>query len=124
MSRSRRRGGDGFVYSSDQGRLCRACGRPVARCTCAGDRRTRRPRAAGPVRVGRQTRGRKGSGVTVITGLPLSAAELSELASELKRRCGSGGTARNGTIEIQGDHRDLLVAELAARGWPAKRAGG
>lgn len=124
MSRARRRGGDGFVYSSDQGRLCPACGRPVARCACAGDRRTRRPRAAGPVRVGRQTRGRKGSGVTVITGLPLSAAELSELAGELKRRCGSGGTVRGGTIEIQGDHRDLLVAELAGRGWPAKRAGG
>lgn len=76
------------------------------------------------MRVGRQTKGRKGSGVTVITGLPLSARELSELASELKRRCGSGGTARDGTIEIQGDHRDLLVAELVERGWPAKRAGG
>ena len=76
------------------------------------------------MRVGRQTKGRKGSGVTVITGLPLSARELSELASELKRRCGSGGTVRDGTIEIQGDHRDLLVAELVERGWPAKRAGG
>ena len=123
MSRARRRG-DGFVYSSDQGRLCPACGRPVARCACAGERRTRRPAPAGPVRVGRQTKGRKGSGVTVITGLPLSAAELSELASDLKRRCGSGGTVRDGTVEIQGDHRDLLVAELAARGWPAKRTGG
>ena len=124
MSRARRRGRDGFVYSSDEGRLCPACGRPVARCACAGDRRTRRPRAPGPVRVGRQTRGRKGSGVTVITGLPLNAAELSELAADLKRRCGSGGTVRDGTIEIQGDHRDRLVAELSARGWPAKRAGG
>lgn len=123
MSRARRRGG-GFVYSTDQGRLCPACGRPVARCTCAGDRRARRSQAAGPVRVGRQTKGRKGSGVTVITGLPLSQAELSELAGDLKRRCGSGGTVRDGTIEIQGDHRDLLVAELAGRGWPAKRAGG
>lgn len=124
MSRARRRGGGGFVYSSDEGRLCPACARPVARCTCAGDLRTRRPQAAGPVRVGRQTKGRKGSGVTVITGLPLSARELSELASELKRRCGSGGTARDGTIEIQGDHRELLVTELVERGWPAKRAGG
>ena len=124
MSRARRRRGDGFVYSSDEGRLCPACGRPVARCACAGTRRTRRPQAAGPVRVGRQTKGRKGSGVTVITGLPLSARELSQLASEVKRRCGSGGTARDGTIEIQGDHRDLLVAELVDRGWPAKRAGG
>ena len=62
--------------------------------------------------------------MTVITGLPLSTAELSALAGDLKRRCGSGGTVRDGTIEIQGDHRDLLAAELAARGWPAKRAGG
>ena len=124
MSRARRRGGGGFVYSSDEGRLCPSCGRPVARCTCAGDRRTRRSQTAGPVRVGRQTKGRKGSGVTVITGLPLSAAELSELAGDLKRRCGSGGTVRDGTIEIQGDHRDLLVAELGARGWSAKRSGG
>ena len=123
MSRARRRGG-GFVYSSDAGRLCPACGRPVAQCACAGERRARRPSPAGPVRVGRQTKGRKGSGVTVITGLPLSAAEMAELASDLKRRCGSGGTVRDGTIEIQGDHRDLLVAELAARGWPAKRTGG
>ena len=123
MSRARRRGGDGYVYSSDEGRLCPACGRPVANCGCGAARRARRPQAAGPVRVGRQTKGRKGSGVTVITGLPLSAAELSELAGALKRRCGSGGTVRAGTIEIQGDHRDLLVAELTARGWPAKRAG-
>lgn len=98
--------------------------RPVAQCACADERRRRRPSSAGPIRVVRQTKGRKGSGVTVITGLPLSAAELSELARALKRRCGSGGTVRDATIEIQGDHRDLLVAELAARGWPAKRSGG
>ena len=131
MSRAHRRGGDGYVYSSDEGRLCPACGRPVAACSCAAERRRRRDGAvpgrsgpAGPVRVGRQTKGRKGSGVTVITGLPLSAAELAELGAALKRRCGSGGTVKNGVIEIQGDHRDLLVAELTARGWPAKRAGG
>lgn len=124
MRRSRDRGGDGFVYSSDQGRLCASCGRAVAECVCAGERRQRRPSAGGPVRVSRQTRGRKGKGVTVVTGLPLSEAELSELGSDLKRRCGSGGTVKAGVIEIQGDHRDLIVAELAARGWAAKRAGG
>ena len=124
MRRTGRRGGDRYVYSSDQGRLCPACGRAVATCVCGAERRARRPPAAGPVRVGRQTKGRKGSGVTVITGLPLSAAELSDLAGALKRRCGSGGTVRAGSIEIQGDHRDVLVAELTARGWPAKRAGG
>ena len=79
---------------------------------------------AGPVRVSRQTQGRAGRGVTVISGLTLRAAELEALASELKRRCGSGGTVRDGAIEIQGEHRDTLVAELARRGITAKRAGG
>ena len=124
MRRSRDGGGDGFVYSSDRGRLCPNCGRAVAECVCAGQRRQRRPPAGGPVRVSRQTKGRKGKGVTVVTGLPLSAAELTELGGALKRRCGSGGTVKAGVIEIQGDHRDVVVAELAARGWAAKRAGG
>jgi translation initiation factor 1 len=77
-----------------------------------------------PVRVGRETKGRAGKGVSVITGLPLAPAQLEALASELKRRCGSGGTVRNGVIEIQGDHRDVLVQELAKRGYDAKRSGG
>ena len=124
MRRSRDAGGDGFVYSSDQGRLCPRCGRAVAACVCAAGRRQRRPAGGGPVRVSRQTRGRKGKGVTVVTGLPLSDAELSELGADLRRRCGSGGTVKAGVIEIQGDHRDVVVAELAARGWAAKRAGG
>jgi translation initiation factor 1 len=76
------------------------------------------------VRVARQTQGRAGRGVTVITGLPLTATELEQLATELKRRCGSGGTVRDGIIEIQGEHRDTLVAELAQRGITAKRSGG
>jgi translation initiation factor 1 len=76
------------------------------------------------VRVGRQTQGRKGKGVTVVTGVPLAGAELEVLATELKRRCGSGGTVRDGAIEIQGDHRDLLLAELGRRGWVVRRSGG
>ena len=74
--------------------------------------------------MSRQTKGRKGKGVTLITGLPLSEAELAELGADLKRRCGSGGTVKAGSIEIQGDHRDLIVAELTARGWQARRTGG
>jgi len=76
------------------------------------------------VRVGRQTQGRAGKAVTVISGLPLTAATLAALASELKRLCGSGGTIKDASIEIQGEHRDRLVAELIRRGFAAKRAGG
>jgi translation initiation factor 1 len=76
------------------------------------------------VRVGRETKGRKGKGVTVITGLPLADDELARLATRLKKRCGSGGTVRNGVIEIQGDHRDLLVTQLDGLGYRVKRAGG
>jgi translation initiation factor 1 len=74
--------------------------------------------------VGRETKGRKGKGVTVITGVPLPLTELKELGKALKKLCGSGGTVKDGVIEIQGDHRDRLVAELATRGWTVKRAGG
>jgi len=87
---------------------------------------SRRPAPAQPpaVRVGRETKGRAGKGVSVITGLPLTGDALETLASELKRRCGCGGTVRAGTIEIQGDHRDTHVAELIRRGYSAKRSGG
>jgi translation initiation factor 1 len=76
------------------------------------------------VRVGRETKGRAGKGVTVISGLPLSPPEIEALAGELKKRCGSGGTVRAGVIEIQGDHRDTIVAMLGKFGWPAKKSGG
>ena len=76
------------------------------------------------MRVARQIQGRKGKGVTVITGVPLIGAELDALATQLKKRCGSGGTVKDGVIEIQGDHRDLLLAELQQRGWTVKRSGG
>jgi translation initiation factor 1 len=76
------------------------------------------------VRVAKQVAGRGGKAVSVISGLPMNDAQLAALATELKRRCGSGGSVRGDTIEIQGDHRDLLVAELIKRGFPAKRSGG
>jgi translation initiation factor 1 len=80
--------------------------------------------AAGRVRVGREVAGRAGKGVTVISGLTLDAAQLDELATRLKRLCGAGGAVKNGRIEIQGEHRDRLVAELCRLGLPAKRSGG
>jgi translation initiation factor 1 len=86
----------------------------------------RQPAAGGPpkIRVARETAGRSGKGVTVITGLPLSGEALEQLAGQLKRCCGAGGAVRNGKIEIQGEQRDRVVAELSKLGYDAKRAGG
>jgi len=112
----------GLVYSSEHGRMCPGCNRPQKECTCA--RKQAAPPSDGVVRVSRQTKGRKGKGVTLITGVPLDAAGIKELAKRLKQQCGSGGTVKDGVIEIQGDHCDLLVAELKKLGWTVKRAGG
>jgi translation initiation factor 1 len=76
------------------------------------------------IRISRETQGRKGKGVTVISGLALGQTELETLATELKKKCGSGGSVENGRIEIQGDHRDRLVEELSRKGWKTKRSGG
>ena len=78
----------------------------------------------GVVRVSRQTKGRKGKGVTLISGVPLAGDELKDLAKALKQRCGSGGTIKDGIIEIQGDHRDTLVVELSKKNWIVKKSGG
>lgn len=83
-----------------------------------------RPDAQARVRVGRETAGRAGKGVSVITGLPLAGIELDALARQLKKLCGAGGGVRDGVIEIQGEHRDRLVAELCRLGYEAKRSGG
>jgi translation initiation factor 1 len=82
--------------------------------------------AAGPakVRVGREVSGRGGKGVSVVSGVPLAADALEELATRLKKICGAGGAVKDGTIEIQGDHRDRLVTELCKLGYDAKRSGG
>ena len=118
-------GGGGVVYSSRYGKMCPRCDRPVAGCICARvDAAQAAQSGDGVVRVARETKGRKGTGVSVVSGIPLHGAELKALAKELKQRCGSGGTLRDGVIEIQGDHRDLLVRLLQERGWQAKRAGG
>lgn len=112
----------GLVYSTLHGRICPECRQPTEVCRC------HQPAAPaskdGIVRVGRETKGRKGAGVTVVTGLGLPPTELGTLASQLKKRCGSGGTVKEGVIEIQGDHRNTVVAELIKAGWKAKRTGG
>ncbi len=113
----------GLVHSTDTGRTCPECRRPVAECRCRR-KAASAPAGDGVVRVGRQTKGRKGKGVTVVTGLPLGQAELEKLARDLKKKCGSGGTVRDGVIEIQGEHRDVLVDVLTRRGFCVKRSGG
>jgi translation initiation factor 1 len=115
--------GGGIVYTTGIGERCPNCLRPVRDCVC---KKGTPGKAAsdGIVRVSRETQGRKGKGVTVISGLGLPQGELEALATELKKRCGSGGSVENGRIEIQGEHRDRLVEELTRRGWQARRAGG
>jgi translation initiation factor 1 len=76
------------------------------------------------VYVGRESKGRRGKTVTTISGLPFQGDDLKRLAGELKRRCGTGGSVKEGVVEIQGDHRDLMVAELEQRGLAVKRRGG
>ena len=117
---------DRTVYSSGKGRVCPHCGMSATKCVCRANPRSS-PRAEtgdGIVRVRREVKGRRGKAVTTISGVPLSSDELRELAGELKRRCGTGGSAKDGVIEIQGEHRDVLVDELTARGYTVKRAGG
>ncbi|MFG1495745.1 translation initiation factor Sui1 [Saccharospirillum sp. HFRX-1] len=110
-----------LVYSTESGRTCPDCGQPVADCRCAPDAP---PEGDGVVRVSRETKGRKGKGVTLISGLALPEKELKALAKKLKAKCGTGGTVKDFVIEIQGDQRDTLVPELEKLGYRVKRAGG
>jgi len=112
-----------LVYSSESGRICSKCKKPIAGCACSKMAATP-PSGDGVVRVGRETKGRKGKGMTLITGVPLPTNELKKLAKELKQKCGTGGTLKDGVIEIQGDHRDTLIEMLKGRGWAVKRSGG
>ena len=113
----------GLVYSTETGRMCPACRRPIAQCSC----RTAAaplPPADGIVRVQRETKGRGGKAVTIVRGAPVDAAGLVKLGQELKASCGSGGTIKDGTVEVQGDHVEKVMALLLQRGWKVKSAGG
>ena len=109
------------VYSTDQGRICPGCGNPVKQCTC---RKQTSPSGDGNVRVSRETKGRKGKGVTLIKGLDMDAVTLALMSKKLKAMCGSGGTVKKGVIEIQGDHIERILDYLKKQGVKAKRAGG
>lgn len=112
-----------LVYSDDPIAYCNSCTELKSNCKCAPVAQ-KSDFGSAVVRVGRQTKGRKGGGVTIISGLPLPPQELKELAQQLKKKCGCGGTFKDGIIEIQGDQRELLVELLQKQGWDAKKAGG
>jgi translation initiation factor 1 len=112
----------GLVYSTEMGKTCQGCGHPFKQCCCSAGKG--QEKGDGVVRVRRQTKGRKGNGVCIITGLPLGDEALKKLACQLKKKCGAGGTIKDGVIEIQGDHREVLVDALLRLGYKAKPAGG
>ncbi len=116
-----------LVYSTETGRICRKCGGPAAHCQCLkkGKKAPNKPlKIDGIIRIQRETKGRKGKTVTTVYGFAEKEVDLKQLASQLKNRCGSGGAVKDGTIVIQGDHRDVLLAELKKRGFKVKLAGG
>ena len=111
----------GLVYSTDTGRMCPVCRQPVAQCTCG---QKLAPKTDGIVRVSRETKGRAGKGVTLVKGVPLDMLALTALGKQLKAACGSGGTVKDGVIEVQGDHCDTVLGLLQKQGYTVKRAGG
>ncbi len=117
-----------WVYSTETGRICPDCSQPVAQCQCAANKKALAAAGSaspdGVVRVQRETKGRGGKSVTLVRGLGLELDALSALAKQLKAACGSGGTVKDGVIEVQGDHVATLVAGLEKRGYRVKRVGG
>lgn len=111
------------VYSTERGTICPVCAKAAQKCSCQADRRAT-PLGDGNVKVRRETKGRGGKTVTTVSGLALNTDQIKTLLSELKRRLGGGGAIKDGVIELQGDHCDSVMDELAKRGIKAKRAGG
>jgi translation initiation factor 1 len=114
-----------LVYSTESGKLCQSCQKTVSRCVCKKKKSKSQTniKIDGIIRIQREVKGRKGKTVTIISGFQLADDELKNLATKLKRRCGTGGSVKDGVIIIQGDHRDTLVTELVKRGFKAKIAG-
>ena len=113
----------GLVYSTEAGRMCPVCRHPIAQCACKKAGVAAAP-SDGVVRLFFETKGRGGKGVTVVRGLGLDDAALTALGKKLKTACGVGGTAKDGVIELQGDHRDRVLALLKEQGRSVKKAGG
>lgn len=112
-----------LVYSTETGRLCPDCGKPLTSCACKAAAKAR-PQGDGNVKVARESKGRGGKTVTLVRGLALDAVALAALGKQLRSACGSGGTVKDGVIEIQGDHCDLVIENLKKLGHNPKRTGG
>ena len=119
----RKSGSGGLVYSTDAGRICPGCRQPVAACRCSANSAAA-PAGDGIVRVSRESKGRSGKAVTLVRGLVLDATALAALAKRLKTACGSGGTVKDGVVEVQGDHVERVIEALRAESLTVKRAGG
>ncbi len=102
--------------------MCPGCRQPFTACLC---KLAKTPaKSDGVARVSRSTKGRGGKTVTLVTGLALDELALVQLGKQLKAACGSGGTVKDGVIEVQGDHCDQVMQALVTQGYSAKRAGG
>ena len=113
----------GLVYSTDGGRMCPECRQVLTKCVCKTVSKTV-PVGDGVVRVTRETKGRGGKSVTIVKGLALDPLALALLGKPLRTACGSGGTVKDGVIEVQGDHCERVIETLKKCGHSAKRAGG
>ncbi|HWW68615.1 MAG TPA: translation initiation factor Sui1 [Duganella sp.] len=111
-----------LVYSTETGRICPDCGKPLADCACKAAAKAK-PAGDGNVKVSRESKGRGGKTVTLVKGLALDAIALALLGKQLRGACGSGGTVKDGVIEIQGDHCDLVMEALKKQGHNPKRTG-
>jgi len=118
-----------LVYSTETGRICTECGKPVSACSCKKKKSIKAEQPTGypndgTIRIQREVKGRKGKIVTAVFGVTLENEELQKFAKTLKRRCGAGGSVKDGVIVIQGDHRQTLLDEIKKHGYTAKLSGG
>lgn len=111
-----------IVYSTEHGRMCGECGYAIQECRCKDKENqfTNEPK----IRIWREVKGRRGKIVTLISGLPMNQTDLQEMSKELKKRCGSGGSVKEGAILIQGDHREKIFNYLQEKGYTVKKIGG
>ena len=115
-----------LVYSTESGKICPLYQKFVSKCACKKKKSRSQTdiKYDGIIKIQREVKGHKGKTVTTVSAFQLADDELKSLAAQLKRKCGTGGSVKEGIIIIQGDHRDTLLSELKKQGYTAKLAGG